>query len=162
MEAIIRLRLIGNGVPVFRLDHDVIFQEKNKDIDDLGLFKAIEWAVRAYQLRLAKPDVLTFLFSASYNASALGRSASGDGSVRGMEPGLCDWRLPSPGRGPPSDQSDLCPPSGRTEQGMGPIRQGAPGRDPGKAILRPDPGPIKLEPDGVEGLTSIVATPSTL
>lgn len=71
VEAILRLRVLGNGVPVLRLDHDVIFRGKNKDIGDLGLFKAVACAVRAYQLRLAEPTVSTFLFSASYNARAL-------------------------------------------------------------------------------------------
>jgi hypothetical protein len=72
VEAILRLRLLGNGVPLLRLDHDVIFQgEKNSGIGDLGLFKAVACALRAYQLRLAQPNVSTFLFSASYDYRAL-------------------------------------------------------------------------------------------
>lgn len=71
VEAILRLRVIGNGIPVLRLDHDVIFRSINKDIGDLALFKAVACAVRAYQLRLAQPTVSTFLFSASYNSRAL-------------------------------------------------------------------------------------------
>jgi hypothetical protein len=73
VEAILRLRLLGNGVPVLRLDHDVIFSGRNSAIGDLGLFKAVACAVRAYQLRLAQPSVSTFLLSASYNAQALRR-----------------------------------------------------------------------------------------
>ncbi len=71
VEAILRLRLLGNGVPILRLDHDVIFRGNNKDIGDLGLFKAVACALRAYHLRLAEPSVSTFLFSASYNSRSL-------------------------------------------------------------------------------------------
>jgi len=73
VEAILRLRLLGNGVPVLRLDHDVIFRfgKEDKVIGDLGLFKAVACAVQAYQLRLAQPTVSTFLFSASYNSKGL-------------------------------------------------------------------------------------------
>ncbi len=73
VEAILRLRLLGNGVPVLRMDHDVLFRfkENEKVIGDLGLFKAVACAVQAYQLRLAQPTVSTFLFSASYNSKAL-------------------------------------------------------------------------------------------
>lgn len=70
VEAIIRLRLLGTGVPVFRVDHDVIFEEK-ADQPDLGLFKAIACSVRAYEMRLSHPNVSTFLFSASYDQRAV-------------------------------------------------------------------------------------------
>jgi hypothetical protein len=67
VEAILRLRLLGNGLPLLRLDHDVIFRGDNARIGDLGLFKAVACSLRAYQSRLAQPTVSTFLFSASYN-----------------------------------------------------------------------------------------------
>lgn len=69
VEAILRLRLLGSGVPVLRLDHDVIFRFGGgvRVIGDLGLFKAVACALRAYHLRLAKTTVSTFLFSASYD-----------------------------------------------------------------------------------------------
>jgi hypothetical protein len=70
VEAILRLRVLGNGVPVLRLDHDVLFRGRT-DIGDLGLFKAVACALRAYQLRMADPTVSTFLFSASYNSKML-------------------------------------------------------------------------------------------
>jgi len=72
-EAILRLRLLGNGVPVLRLDHDVIFRfgGEKKVVGDLGLFKAVACSSRAYHLRLADPTVSTFLFSASYNSRDL-------------------------------------------------------------------------------------------
>lgn len=72
-EAILRLRLIGNGVPVLRLDHDVLFRfgKTHKVISDLGLFKAVTCSTRAYHLRLSAPTVSTFLFSASYNSQEL-------------------------------------------------------------------------------------------
>lgn len=73
VEAILRLRLLGNGVPVLRLDHDVLFRFSGsaKVIGDLGLFKAVACATRAYHLRLADPTVSTFIFSASYNTRDL-------------------------------------------------------------------------------------------
>lgn len=72
-EAILRLRLIGNSVPVLRLDHDVLFSfgKTHKVISDLGLFKAVTCSTRAYHLRLSDPTVSTFLFSASYNSHEL-------------------------------------------------------------------------------------------
>jgi len=75
-EAILRLRLIGNGVPVLRLDHDVLFRfgEEEKVIGDLGLFKAVTCSTRAYNLRLADPTVSTFIFSASYSDRELKES----------------------------------------------------------------------------------------
>jgi hypothetical protein len=83
VEAIARLRLVGNGVPVFRLDSDVLFRSQNgaSVMDDLGLFKAIACARYAYQLRLEDPTVSTFLFSTSYDSESIenGR-ASGAGS----------------------------------------------------------------------------------
>ena len=80
VEALVRLRLLGTGLPVFRIDQDVLFRgsEKNPDkglgnshIPDLGLFKAIASCLRAYQLRRDEPSVATFLFSASYDTQAL-------------------------------------------------------------------------------------------
>jgi hypothetical protein len=73
VESIIRLRLLGNGVPVLRVDYDVPFRFPvgKKAIGDLGLFKAIACATHAYQLRLADHTVSTFIFSASYNTRAL-------------------------------------------------------------------------------------------
>ncbi|MFH2003076.1 MAG: hypothetical protein ABIK28_25640, partial [Planctomycetota bacterium] len=55
VESIIRLRLLGNGVPVLRVDCDVPFRfaVEPKVIGDLGLFKAVACAVRAYRLRMS-------------------------------------------------------------------------------------------------------------
>ena len=74
MEAILRLRLVGTGVPVLRLDHDVAFNEDNEDnkkVGDLGLFKAVACAVRAYRARVEQPAISTFMFSASYDSRPL-------------------------------------------------------------------------------------------
>jgi hypothetical protein len=71
VEAILRLRGLGNGVPVLRIDQDVIFGDENKSKGDLGLFKAVACSVQAYELRLKEPSVSTFLFSASYNTRSL-------------------------------------------------------------------------------------------
>ena len=72
VEAIVRLRLLGSGVPVFRLDYDVLFKgDENKDLPDLGLFKTVASCLRAYRLRMDEPSVATFLLSASYDTRAL-------------------------------------------------------------------------------------------
>jgi hypothetical protein len=72
VEAFVRLRLLGTGVPVFRLDYDVLFRgDENKNTPDLGLFKTVASCLRAYRLRLEEPSVATFLFSASYDARGI-------------------------------------------------------------------------------------------
>ncbi|WDE05797.1 hypothetical protein SG34_002340 [Thalassomonas viridans] len=72
VEAFLRLRMFGSGVPVFRLDYDVIFRgEDNENLPSLGLFKAIISCLRAYRLRMDDPGVATFLLSASYDTQAL-------------------------------------------------------------------------------------------
>lgn len=68
-EAVVRLRILGHGVPVLRIDQDVLFRDTSES--DLDLFKAVSCAVLAYKLRLQDSSVSTFLFSASYNAKAL-------------------------------------------------------------------------------------------
>jgi hypothetical protein len=79
VEAIVRLRLLGNGVPVFRLDWDVLFRGKeNKDLADLGLFKPVASCLRAYRLRIDEPTVASFLFSASYDTRGLRDSLTRD------------------------------------------------------------------------------------
>ncbi|MGH9882383.1 MAG: hypothetical protein ACRD6N_13180, partial [Pyrinomonadaceae bacterium] len=72
VEAVARLRLLGSGVPVFRLDYDVLFRgDENKQLPDLGLFKTVASCLRAYRLRMDEPTVATFLLSASYDTRAL-------------------------------------------------------------------------------------------
>jgi len=68
VEAIVRVRLIGSGVPLFRIDWDVIFRgEENKDIESLGLFKPITQCLQAFRLRRDDARLATFLFSGGYN-----------------------------------------------------------------------------------------------
>ncbi len=77
VEAIVRLRLLGSGVPIFRLDYDVLFRgEENKDLADLGLFKTIAACLTAYRLRMDEPSVATFLLSASYDTRGLMSSST--------------------------------------------------------------------------------------
>lgn len=80
VEAIVRLRLLGTGLPVFRLDYDVLFRGCERDqgkglgnsfVPDLGMFKAVASCLRAYQLRRDESNVASFLFSASYDMQAL-------------------------------------------------------------------------------------------
>ena len=72
VEAIVRLRLLGSGVPVFRLDYDVLFRgDENKNLPDLGLFKTVASCLRAYRLRMDEPSMATFLLSAAYDTRAL-------------------------------------------------------------------------------------------
>jgi len=72
IEAVVRLRLLGTGVPVFRLDYDVLFRDDdNKRLADLGMFKTVASCLRAYRLRMDEPSVANFLLSASYDTRAL-------------------------------------------------------------------------------------------
>jgi hypothetical protein len=75
VEAIVRLRLLGTGIPVFRLDWDVLFRgdqlEGNAATPDLGLFKAIVSCRQAFLLRRDESRVATFLLSASYDTSGV-------------------------------------------------------------------------------------------
>ena len=74
VRAIVRLRLLGNGVPVFRVDWDVLFSEKTAVNQ---LFRAVAICIKAYRLRLDDPTVATFLFSASYDTRQLKDAPSG-------------------------------------------------------------------------------------
>ena len=89
VEAILRLRLLGNGIPVLRIDHDVLFT--GEETGELRLFKAIACSILAYQLRLEEPTVSTFLFSSSYNVQTLHQR---EHSFERLEPGVCDANLP--------------------------------------------------------------------
>jgi hypothetical protein len=72
VEAVVRLRLLGTGVPIFRLDYDVLFRgDDNKKLADLGMFKTVASCLRAYRLRMDEPSVANFLLSASYDTRAL-------------------------------------------------------------------------------------------
>ncbi|OLE44934.1 MAG: hypothetical protein AUI36_23040 [Cyanobacteria bacterium 13_1_40CM_2_61_4] len=72
VEAIVRLRLLGSGVPVFRVDHDVLFRkEKNWDKKNLEFSSTIGSCLRAYQLRRDSPNLSSFIFSASYDYQSL-------------------------------------------------------------------------------------------
>lgn len=70
VEAVLRLRILGNGVPVFRLDHDVLFPGTG-DPWPLDLVVALDRARDAYRLRLEHPTVSTFLFSARYKSEVV-------------------------------------------------------------------------------------------
>lgn len=72
VEAIVRLRLLGTGVPVFRVDHDVLFRrEENWDKKNLEFSSTIGSCLTAYQLKRDSPNLSSFLFSASYDHQAL-------------------------------------------------------------------------------------------
>jgi hypothetical protein len=72
VEAIVRLRLLGSGVPVFRVDHDVLFRkEKNWDKKNLEFSSTIGSCLRAYEMRRDSPNLSSFIFSASYDHKAL-------------------------------------------------------------------------------------------
>ncbi|KPA19535.1 hypothetical protein MHK_000244 [Candidatus Magnetomorum sp. HK-1] len=66
-EAIVRLRLLGTGVPVLRLDHDVLFTGKNDKILDLGLYKPIQAMLNACERRETDPRIFSWVISGSYN-----------------------------------------------------------------------------------------------
>ena len=74
-EAIVRLRLSGAGVPVFRLDWDVLFPAYQKESDvprDLGIFKAIMTELKVDEMRRSDSAVESYMFSGTYDNNRLG------------------------------------------------------------------------------------------
>lgn len=72
VEAIVRLRLLGAGVPVFRVDHDVLFRgEENWEKKNLEFSSTIGSCLTAYQLKRDTTKLSSFMFSASYDHQAL-------------------------------------------------------------------------------------------
>lgn len=72
VEAIVRLRLLGSGIPVFRVDHDVLFRgDENRHKKNLEFSSTIGSCLTAYQLRRDSPSLSSFIFSASYDHEAL-------------------------------------------------------------------------------------------
>jgi hypothetical protein len=72
VEAIVRLRLLGSGTPVFRVDYDVLFRgEENKLKKNLEFSSTVGSCLTAYQLRRDSPNLSSFIFSASYDHHAL-------------------------------------------------------------------------------------------
>jgi len=72
VEAIVRLRLLGSGVPVFRVDYDVLLRDKdNRDKKNLEFSSTIGSCLMAYQLRRDSPNLSSFIFSASYDHKIL-------------------------------------------------------------------------------------------
>src|SRR5882724_1172899 len=79
VEAIVRLRLLGSGVPVLRVDHDVLFRkEKNWDKKNLEFSSTIGSCLMAYEKRRDSPNLSSFIFSASYDHKALGEMGDVD------------------------------------------------------------------------------------
>lgn len=72
VEAIVRLRLLGSGIPVFRVDHDVLFREKeNWAKKNLEFSSTIGSCLKAYELKRDAPNIFSFIFSASYDYQVL-------------------------------------------------------------------------------------------
>lgn len=76
IEAIIRIRHIGSGIPIFRFDYDAIFRGNDlkhgnayRSHLDLGL--VCTQLREAHQLRLDHPQISTFLCSAQYDTSGV-------------------------------------------------------------------------------------------
>jgi hypothetical protein len=64
IEAIVRLRLLGTGVPVFRVDHDVLLRGKeNWKKKNLEFSSTIGSCLTAYQVRRDSPHLSSFIFS---------------------------------------------------------------------------------------------------
>ena len=142
VEAILRLRMIGTGIPVLRLDQDVAFNKDNLDteaVSDLGLFKAVACALRAYRARIEQPAISTFLFSASYDSRPL--LTKGDDPFDGWSRAFATRIFPAL-IAHPNDLSriDLDEDLACRYYGLKPIRG-------------------RLEADGVNGLISIGAHP---
>ena len=71
----VRLRLIGTGLPVLRLDHDVLFTRENKRQPDLGLFKPIQAMVNASHQRETDPRIVAWAISGGYDHEALAKKS---------------------------------------------------------------------------------------
>lgn len=72
VEAIVRLRLLGTGVPVFRVDHDVLFRRgENWEKKNLEFSSTIGSCLTAYQLKRDSPNLSSFILSGSYDHQAL-------------------------------------------------------------------------------------------
>jgi len=82
LEAIVRLRLLGGGIPVFRADQDVLFPDQTGGVDDTDLFRPLTGVRNAYLLRLEDKTVSTFLFSAGYNSAPLLKTLSNSGQEK--------------------------------------------------------------------------------
>jgi hypothetical protein len=79
IEAIVRLRLLGSGVPVFRVDYDVLLRgEENWDKKNLEFSSTIGSCLTAYQLRRDAPNLSSFIFSASYDHKILREATASD------------------------------------------------------------------------------------
>ncbi len=66
IEAILRIRLLGSGIPVFRLDHDVLFTRTNAELPGLDLAPQIDAAINGYRDRRSGSQVSSFMFSVAY------------------------------------------------------------------------------------------------
>jgi hypothetical protein len=76
VEAIVRLRLLGSGIPVFRLDYDVLFRgRENSRKKNLEFSSTIGSCIKAYELKRDSPNIFSFIFSASYDYRALRKRA---------------------------------------------------------------------------------------
>lgn len=72
VEAIVRLRLLGSGVPVFRVDYDVLLRgDENWNKKNLEFSSTVGSCLTAYQLRRDSPNLSSFIFSASYDHKVL-------------------------------------------------------------------------------------------
>lgn len=76
VEAIVRLRLLGSGIPVFRLDYDVLFRgPENSGKKNLEFSSTIGSCLKAYELKRDSPNIFSFIFSASYDYLLLRKAA---------------------------------------------------------------------------------------
>ena len=79
VEAIVRVRMIGSGAPVFRIDQDVLFRRPYRDRpsnardSSLALGVPIKRCVKAFHERVENPRMAAFLFSGSYDTGPLRR-----------------------------------------------------------------------------------------
>jgi hypothetical protein len=72
VEAIVRLRLLGTGVPVFRVDYDVLFRgDDNRDKKNLEFSSTVGSCLTVYQRKRDSSNLSSFIFSASYDHQPL-------------------------------------------------------------------------------------------
>lgn len=66
VEAVLRIRYIGTGIPVFRIDSDALLNDRTLGGDGAHLVAAIGHMVERYHELRRNPEVASFMFSGSY------------------------------------------------------------------------------------------------
>jgi hypothetical protein len=71
VDAVVRLRAIDSGVPVFRVDQDVLFNRVTAGPEAPDLAEAVAKSVQVYRTLRDHPGINHTMFSCRYNANAV-------------------------------------------------------------------------------------------